>query len=155
MQAVLGQDDRNRGQLGHLVADRLAERVALRLREAVAAGAALGPMVDDLLNCLDRGQSPTVAFMTPLGSRVATRRRRPLARRRAGRILAGWQRGVARVAVQAPLKPGDALLLLAQPLVKLGNLCRERQERSDYRLASLLIDRLRLGALHAHGIRGV
>ena len=84
---MLGDTDRDRGQLGDLVAGRLAEGAMLGLSEAVAAGAALWPVLDDLIHGLDRGQPSTMAFMTMLGAPFATGRRGPLARGRLRRIL--------------------------------------------------------------------
>jgi hypothetical protein len=51
---VLGEEDRDRGQLRDLMASRLANGATLRLTEVVAAAAALGPVVDELIERLDR-----------------------------------------------------------------------------------------------------
>ena len=54
LQPVLGEEDRDRGQLRDLMASRLANGATLRLTEVVAAAAALGPVVDELIERLDR-----------------------------------------------------------------------------------------------------
>jgi hypothetical protein len=61
LQPVLGEEDRDRGQLRDLMASRLANGATLRLTEVVAAAAALGPVVDELIERLDRYQPATVA----------------------------------------------------------------------------------------------
>jgi hypothetical protein len=143
------------------MARRLADGATLRLAEAVAAGAALGPVVDELVECRDGRQMTTASRMARLGAAPAPRGCSLPALRRGRWIQAGGQRGVARVAVQAPLQLGDALLLLGEAPAQLGDLTPEQsvlggefEEHSDDRFTSLLIDRLSLGALHAQGLRG-
>src|SRR5215211_6742964 len=112
MELVLAEPDRDRRQLGDLAADGLAGGLAPRLREAVPALAALRPVVDRLVDRLDRCQpapAPRMARLAPLRSPQATR---PLALRRPRRILARRQRRVPRVAFQAALELGDPLVLL-------------------------------------------
>src|SRR5665648_362454 len=162
LQAMLAEDDRRRRQLRDLMARGRPERRALRGAEHVAAAAAGGPVVEKLVERLDRRQMTTASRMARLGAAPAPRGSSLPALRRGRRILAGRQRGVARVAVQAPLKLGDALLLLGEALAQLGDLTPEQsvlggefEEHSDDRFTSLLIDRLSLGALHAQGLRGV
>jgi hypothetical protein len=87
--------------------------------------------------------------MARLGSLATLRRRRPPALRRPRRILAGRHRGVARVAVQALLELRDARRQLGDLRILCGKPRRQRQEHSHNGLASLLVDRLRLGALHS------
>jgi hypothetical protein len=53
------------------MARRLADGATLRLAEAVAAGAALGPVVDELVERLDRRQMTTASRMTRLGATPA------------------------------------------------------------------------------------
>jgi hypothetical protein len=162
LQAMLAEDDRRRRQLRDLMARGRPERRALRRAEDVAAAAAGGPVVEKLVERLDRRQMTSASRMARLGAAPAPRGSSLPALRRGRRILAGGQRGVARVAVQAPLKLGDALLLLGEALAQLGDLTPEQsvlggefEEHSDDRFTSLLIDRLSLGALHAQGLRGV
>ena len=154
MESVLREDDRNRGQLRDLVTSRLADGAAFRLAESVAAGAALGPMVDHLTDCLDRCQPATVSRMARLGSMATLRGGHPPTPRSPGRILAGRHRGVARVAGKPPLELGDSCRQLGDLNLLCGNLRRQRQEHSDDGFAPLLVDCLRLGAFHAQGIRG-
>src|SRR5450759_4833373 len=158
---MLAEDDGGRRQLRDLVAHGRADGATLRLAEAVAAGAALGPVLDELVERRDRRQMTTASRMAGLGTASAPRGRSLVALRRGRRILAGRQRGVARVAVQAPLQLGDALSLLGDALSQVRDLApeqsvlrRELQEHSDDRLTSLLIDRLSLGAFHAQRVRG-
>src|SRR5665811_429339 len=94
----------------------LPERLALRRAEHMAAAAARGPVLDELVEQLDRRQMTTASRMARLGAAPAPRRSSLPALRRGRRILAGGHRGVARVAVQAPLQLGDTLLLLGQAL---------------------------------------
>ena len=161
LQAVLAEDDRGRRQLRDLMARGRPARRALRSAEHVAAGAALGPVVDELVERRDGRQMPTTSGMARLGAAPAPRGRSWAALRRPRRILAGRQRGVARTPVEALFKIGDADLKPPVRLAQLGDLSpeqrvlrREFEEHSDDRLASLLIDRLSLGALHAQGLRG-
>src|SRR5450759_1523235 len=158
---MLAEDDRGRRQLRDLMARGFRNRLALRRAEHMAAATATGPVVDELVERLYRCQMTTASRMARLGAAPAPRGSSLPALRRGRRILAGGQRGVARVAVQAPLKLGDALLLLGEALAQLGDLTpeqsvlrRELQEHSDDRFTSLLIDRLSLGAFHAQGLRG-
>src|SRR5450830_1712576 len=158
---MLAEEHRGRRQLRDLMARGLANGATLCLAESVAAGAALGPVVDELVDRLDRCQPTTASRMARLGAGPPARGRLTRPRWRRGWILAGGQRGVARGAVQAPLKLGDALLLLGEALAQLGDISpeqsvlrRELEEHSDDRLTSLLIDRLSLGAFHAQGLRG-
>ena len=160
-QPMLAELHRSRRQLRDLMAHGLPERLALRRAEDVAAAAARGPVLDELVERRDRQQMTTASRMAWLGAAPAARGSRLPALRRGGRILAGGQRGVAGVAVQASLKLGDALILLGQPLAQLGDLAPERrvlrrelQKHSDDCLASLLIDRLSLGAFHLQGVQG-
>jgi len=158
---MLAEDDGGRRQLRDLVARGRADGATLRLAEAVAAGAALGPVLDELVEHRDRRQMTSASRMAGLGTASAPRGSSLAALRRGRRILAGRQRGVARVAVQAPLQLGDALFLLGDALSQVRDLApeqsvlrRELEEHGDDRLTSLLIDRLSLGAFHAQGLRG-
>ena len=97
MEPVLGHGDRDRGQLRDLMASRLARGAPLRLAEAVAAGAALGPVLDELIDALERKQGTTSARVAGLAPALSARGRLVRPRWRGGRIGRGWQRGVARV----------------------------------------------------------
>ena len=161
LQAMLAEEHRGRRQLRDLMARGLPARRALRGAEHVAAATAGGPVVDELVERLERRQNPTASRMAGLGAGPPARSRLTRPRRRRGWILAGGQRGVARVSVEALFKIGDADLKPPVRLAQLGDLSpeqsvlrREFQEHSDDRFTSLLIDRLSLGALHAQGLRG-
>src|ERR1017187_6373844 len=76
-------------------------------------------------------------------------------RRRSRRIDARRLRRVARASVQPPLKLRDPLILTRNPGSQDLNLRlqalvlrRKRQQHRDDRLPALLVDRLRLNALH-------
>ena len=158
---MLAEEHRGRRQLRDLMARGFRNRLALRRAEDVAAAAATGPVVDELVERRDRRQMTTASRMARLGAGPSARGRLTRPRWRRGRILAGWQRGVARVSVAALFKVGNADLKPPVRLAQLGDLSpeqsvlrRELQEHSDDRFTSLLIDRLSLGAFHAQGLRG-
>jgi hypothetical protein len=94
-QAVLAELERDLGQLRHLVAGGLAERLALLRLEQVAAAAARGPVLDDLPDRIGRHQCPPPARMAGLAALPARRRRRGRARSCPRRILAWRHGGVA------------------------------------------------------------
>src|SRR5450759_3724892 len=126
-----------------------------------AGSAARGPVGDQLSERLDRPQRTTASRRARLGAGPPARSRLTRPRWRRGWILAGGQRGVARVSVEARFKVGKADLKPPVRLAQLGDLSpeqsvlrRELEEHSDDRLTSLLIDRLSLGAFHAHRVRG-
>src|SRR5665647_1495471 len=137
---MLAEDDRGRRQLRDLMARGLPERRALRRAEDVAAAAASGPVVDELVERLYRCQPTTASRMARLGAGPPARGRLTRPRWRRGWILAGGQRGVARVAVAALFKVGNADLKPPVRLAQLGDLSpeqsvlrRELQEHSDDR----------------------
>ena len=61
LQAMLAEDDRGRRQLSELMARGRADGATLRRAEAVAAGAARGPVLDHRVDRLERRQMTTVA----------------------------------------------------------------------------------------------
>jgi hypothetical protein len=71
LEAVLAHRDRDRGQLHDLMAGGLAHGATLRLAEAVAAGAALGPALDELIERFDGRQMTTASGMARLGTLAA------------------------------------------------------------------------------------
>src|SRR5450759_4995840 len=136
-------------------------RRALRRAEHMAAAAARGPVVDELVERRDRRQMTTASRMARLGAGPPARGRLARSRWRRGWILAGGQRGVARASVAALFKVGNADLKPPVRRAQLGDLSpeqsvlrRELEEHSDDRLRPLLRDRLSLGAFHAQGLRG-
>ena len=120
VQPMLGDADRDRRQLRDLVSPGLGCLNALRLAEHVRArAAALGPMLDDLVDLLGRKQPPLPALVPGLTTALATRALPARTRRRRRRIPAGRQRRVPRAAVQPPLELGHPSL---ESLVRLDQL---------------------------------
>src|SRR5665647_2811057 len=70
---MLAEDDGGRRQLRDLVARGRADGATLRLAEAVAAGAALGPVLDELVERRDRRQMTSASRMAGLGTASAPR----------------------------------------------------------------------------------
>src|SRR5450759_5084997 len=126
---MLAEDDRGRRQLRDPMARGLANGATLCLAESVAAGAALGPVVDQLIDRLDRPQRTTASRMARLGAGPPARGRLTRPRWRRGWILAGGQRGVARVSVAAVFKVGNADLKPPVRRAQLGDLS-PKAERS-------------------------
>ena len=145
---VLDDAHRDRRQLLELMARRIADRDALGGHEHVPALAPVRPVLDDLVDGPRRQQRPPLALVTGLAALLATRSVLAAPRRRAGRILAGRLRGVARVAPQPALELRDALLLTGHTLGQPRDLLVHPQQHRDHRLTALVVDRLRLGALH-------
>jgi hypothetical protein len=130
---------------------------ALRLGEDVRASlAALRPVLDDLVDALERQQRAMAALVTGLAAPIASTPRLLRSRRRRRRILRGRQRRVARVPAQTPLELGHAslqpLIRLDQPLVRLDQRV-ELKQQPDSRRAITIQDRLRLGTLHTTQVR--
>lgn len=141
--AVLCHGHRDRRQLFDLMARGLAHRHALIGNEDVAAATALGPVLDHLIDRPRRQQRPAVTLMTVLGALLATRgvlAALGIARR----IGARRTRRVARALVQLALElPDTSLKLLDAPI--------HPQQHLDHDLTTGIINRLRLGTLHANG----
>src|SRR5450830_808364 len=68
LQAMLAEDDRGRRQLRDLMARGLPARRALRRAEHVAAAATTRPVLDELVERLDRRQMTTASRMARLGT---------------------------------------------------------------------------------------
>jgi hypothetical protein len=150
VQPMLGHPDRDRRQLGELVARRCRSVNPLCLAERVRArAAALRPMLDDLVDLLGRKQPPMPALMPRLAAPTPPRPLPTRTRRRRRRILRRRQRRVPRTALEPPLELGHPRL---QPLVRLHQRPDPDQQR-DRRLPVAVQDRLRLGPLHTGRIR--
>jgi len=150
VQAVLAHPDRDRGQLGELVALRGRRLDALVLREDMRAGpAALRPVLYDLIDARERQPRPALALVPGLAAGRTPARRLLRARRRRGRILRGRKRRGTRTPGQPLLELGDAGL---EPPVRLDQLPDLHQQR-DRGFPLAVEDRLRLGTLHTEPVR--
>jgi hypothetical protein len=114
------------------------------LVEGIAAAAPNGPVLDQLVELLERKQPPVPAFASGLAAAPAPARRRPRPRRRRGRILRRRQRGVTRGTTQPLLKLADPSL---EPPVRHDQLVHP-QKQSDRCLPLTVENRLSLGPLH-------
>jgi hypothetical protein len=140
------RDDR---QLFDLMADRVADREQLPRSEGVTAPTALRPVLDHLIHGRERQELTAVTLMPGLRALRTPGRVLPplglLARRidtrRAGRIT--------RAAIQPTLKLSDPLILASDMRLKLLDPATHRQQHLNDGLTTLVIDRLRLNALHA------
>lgn len=143
--------DGDLGQLRDLVAVRRGRNRPLILAEAVpAARAALGPVLDEASDPLLRDELAGRPLVTRLTTgRTAGRRALP-PRARPGRILRRRARSVPRALAQALLEPLDACLE-AGDLALIAS--AQLDQELDTGLASRVVDRLGLGALHAKRIR--
>jgi len=140
-QTVLGDLDRERGQLRQLVARRLAAADTLRLGEAMPTGAALGEALDHPVDSLDREQRPMTAEMARLAARAPARSLLRALRLYPERVLRGRTRRVTRALAQLLLELLDASL---EPLIAR----LKREDEVDTALPPRLVDRLRLVPLH-------
>jgi hypothetical protein len=137
---VLTHPHRDQRQLFDLVTRGLVHHHTLIGTEHVPAAAALGPVLDDRVNCPRRKQRPAVALMSVLDATLAARRVLAMRRRRR-RVRARRARRVARALPQLPLKPlHPRLQLLDAPI--------HTQENLDDDLPTSVIDRLRLHTVH-------
>src|SRR5450756_1650740 len=146
---MLAEEHGGRRQLRDLMARGLPERRALRRAEDVAAAAASGPVVYELVERLYRCQPTTASRMARLGAGSPARGRLMRSRWCRGRILRGRQRGVARVSLEALLELCDAGL---QPSVRLDQLIDSHQQ-GERRLPVAVENRLRLGTFHSPRVR--
>src|SRR5450756_1394223 len=146
---MLAEEHGGRRQLRDLMARGRPERRALRRAEDVAAAAASGPVVYELVERLYRCQPTTASRMARLGAGSPARGRLMRSRWCRGRILRGRQRGVARVSLEALLELCDAGL---QPSVRLDQLIDSHQQ-GERRLPVAVENRLRLGTFHSARVR--
>src|SRR2546421_556388 len=152
MQPMLAHSDRDRRQLGHLTPRRLGDINTLAIGENVRARpAAVGPMLNDLVDLLGRKQPPVPALVPVL---AATLPARPLAARTTRsrrRILRRRQRRVPRTPNQTTLELANPSLKpfirLDQTLVRIHQLV-EPQQQPNRCLTIAIQNRLRLGPLH-------
>jgi hypothetical protein len=160
VRAVLGQDHARRRQLGDLVAPEAMRRNPLPRGELVPApAAAVGIVIDDLIDLILRRELATRAAMTALPARLTQHllglhprlRTALLTRRR--RIRRRRLRTIARALT-------SLLLQLAHPLLKprvrnaqLVKRPRQLENELHAALPARVVDRLRLAALHTPKIR--
>src|SRR4029453_14691969 len=114
-----------------------------------ASLAALRPVLDNLIDALERKQRPVLALVPGLAAPLPARARLAWPRRRRGRVLGGRKRGVARAAIEALLELVDAGL---EPPGGLDQLADPHQQR-DRRLPVAVEDRLCLRPLHTSSVR--
>ncbi len=140
--AMLGDHDRDHGELFDLVTRGLARRDPVALAEHVATIAARRPVIEEFINSPRRKQRPPVTPMSWLPARLAPRTVLPAPRHAPRGIRARRPRGVPRVLRQLTLE-------LLHPRLQLHDAAIHRQQNFDYRLPPRVIDRLRLNPLHA------
>ena len=147
MEPMFAHPDRDRRQLGQLTPRRLLRVDEFARAElALTRSAAIGPMLDDLVDQLGRKQPPIAALMPGLPTALSTRALPARPRRRRRRILRRRQRRVPRTPVQPPLKLGHPSL---EPLVRLHQLTEPKQQPNS-RLTITIKNRLGLSPLHTN-----
>src|SRR3954454_208991 len=159
VRAMLGQDHADRWQLGDRVATDPPLGLQLPGRELTATPAArLRVVIDDLIDLILRAQLATGTAMPRLPTRLAPPALpahqllafrpplRPPLRPRLRRIHRRRRRTGPRVPPRLLLKPLQPILVLLKPR-------REIENELHTRLTPRVIDRLRLGAVHARKIR--
>src|SRR5450756_59027 len=150
VQAMLAHPHGDRGQLADLMALRRGGLDALLLLKGPRArAAALGPVLDELIDALERKQGTASALVAGLGAPLSARAWPARSRRCRGRVGRGWQRGVARASAQTLLELCDAGL---QPAVRLDQLIDSHQQ-GERRLPVAVEYRLRLGTFHSARVR--
>jgi len=159
MRAMLGHAHADRRQLAHLVAAEPAARTALLLIKPPPASATrVRVVIDDLIHLILRLQLatrtrvaglPTLRSTLPLPPHqllgLRTRLRPPL-RTSLGRIRRRRLGTSARILTRL-------LLQTLQPILVLPDPARQLEDELDTRLTTRVIDRLRLGTIHARKIR--
>jgi len=130
----------------------------LALAKAMPAAAAPRPVLHHPIDGLRRQQLAPLAPVSGLGALRAPGGIGALALRRPWRVLARRHGGVVRVAVEPSLQLGDPLVVLDGLLSDLPgqllDLFVHAQQHRDNGLATLVIDRLGIGALYAKGFAG-
>src|SRR6266540_18731 len=149
---MLAHSDRDRRQLGYLTPRRLGDIDTLGFGEHVRARpAAVGPMLDDLVDLLGRKQPPVPGLMPVLPAPLPARPLPTRAWRSRERILRRRQRRVPRTPIQTTLELSnpslEPLVRLHQTPIRIHQLAEPQQQR-DSRFAITIQDRLRLDPLH-------
>jgi hypothetical protein len=147
---VLDHPDRQLREFFDLVKDGLSNRIVFLFTENVPAATAHRPMLDYFIDRARRQQIPTVTLVPRLPAMPTARRTLAPLRRAGGRIRARRSRGIPRATVQPPLKLGDPLILTRNASFKPTDLLIHPQQHRHHGLTALVIDRLRLQALHTH-----
>ena len=145
---VLDHDRRDHRQLLNLMTRRHAERDQVGFAEHVPTLARLGPVLDDLIHRRRWQQLTPATLVAGLAALLAWRATLSTQRRAGRRVLARRRRRVTRRATQPSLELRDPLLLPSDPLRQRLDLAIHPQQHLDHDLTALVIDRLRLRALH-------
>jgi hypothetical protein len=156
---MLGEDHADRRQLGDLMATEPPTRPLLLSCELSAAPAArIREVIDDLIHLIRRPVLTTSATVSGLSTRLTALtlpprellrlppRLRPPLLTRSRRILRRRLGTRTRVLPSLLLQPPQAILVLR-------NAVREIENELNTRLTPRVIDRLRIGAVHACKIR--
>ena len=155
MGAMLGHDHADRRQLAHLPATEPPARPALPITKPTSATATrLRVVIDDLIHLILGLEIATCARMPGLPTRLAAlalsahqllglrARLRPPLRTRLRRIGRRRPRTRTRVLARPLLKTPQPILMLRDP-------ARQIENELNTRLTPRVINRLRLGAIHA------
>ena len=148
LRTMLDHPHRQLRELFDLVNDGLPNRVALLLTKDVSTVAARRPVLHDVAHRAHRQQIPPATFVPGLPATTASRGALASLECFARRVRARGSRGVPRAAVQSTFQLGDPLVLTRNTSFKPADLLIHPQQNRHHNLAALLIDRLRLSALH-------
>ena len=114
----------------------------------MAAAATLGPLLDHIVDPLNRNEPTTVTGMTRLPTRVAPLPGRPLTLRRPRWIPTGRPRGIARAPTKSPLELLDPRRQPGDHRVPSSYSLRQRHQHHNDSVAAPLENRLGLNRPH-------
>lgn len=148
MRSVLNNPGGQRRQLFYLVASGFATTFAVALGERVSAAATRRPVIDHLIDRARRQQVTPTAGMPRLPATATTRTPLSTLALTPRRISARRRRTITRAAIQPSLKLRNPLILPCNTRLQPLDLLIHPQQNRHHNLAALVVDRLRLGALH-------